>query len=307
MGDFTLELNEDQIQIQKWVHDFAENVIRPAAHEWDEREETPWPIIEEAARIGLYSFDFIAQAFFEQTGLLMPVANEEMAWGDAGIGLAIFGSSLADWRGSPATAPPSSSSSGGPSASAPRTKIQRPRSASPSPTPARTSPRCGPGPSTTRPRTSGSSTARRPGSPTAASPTSTWWWPRSIRSSDPRAGQLHRAPQHPGAFPGPEVPEDGHPGLPYRGGHPRRLPGAGALPARRQGQAGRTAGPGPRGKRSTSQAAMKTFEASRPTVGAQASGSPVPPTSIRSTMPRSARPSVGPSSKIRPSPSSWPT
>ena len=31
MTDFSLELNEDQIQIQKWVHDFAEDVIRPAA------------------------------------------------------------------------------------------------------------------------------------------------------------------------------------------------------------------------------------------------------------------------------------
>jgi len=52
MSDFSMELNEDQIQIQKWVHDFAETVVRPAAHEWDEREETPWPIIKEAANIG---------------------------------------------------------------------------------------------------------------------------------------------------------------------------------------------------------------------------------------------------------------
>ena len=43
MADFSLDLDEDQLQIQKWVHDFAENVVRPAAHEWDEREETPWP------------------------------------------------------------------------------------------------------------------------------------------------------------------------------------------------------------------------------------------------------------------------
>jgi alkylation response protein AidB-like acyl-CoA dehydrogenase len=50
---FSLDLNDDQRQIQAWVHDFAEGVIRPAAHEWDEREETPWPIIEEAARVGL--------------------------------------------------------------------------------------------------------------------------------------------------------------------------------------------------------------------------------------------------------------
>jgi alkylation response protein AidB-like acyl-CoA dehydrogenase len=94
MGEFSLELNEDQVQIQKWVHEFAENVIRPVAHEWDEREETPWPVIEEAARIGLYSFDFVANAFGDPTGLLLPVVMEEMSWGDAGIALAIFGTTL---------------------------------------------------------------------------------------------------------------------------------------------------------------------------------------------------------------------
>ena len=36
MAEYSLDLNEDQLQIQKWVHDFAENVIRPAAPEWDE-------------------------------------------------------------------------------------------------------------------------------------------------------------------------------------------------------------------------------------------------------------------------------
>ncbi len=94
MGEFSLELNEDQLQVIKWVHDFAENVVRPAAHEWDEREETPWPIIEEAARIGLYSFDFVANCFADETGQLLPAVNEELAWGDAGIALAIFGSTL---------------------------------------------------------------------------------------------------------------------------------------------------------------------------------------------------------------------
>ena len=94
MPDFSLELNEDQLSIQKWVHDFAEQVMRPVAHEWDEREETPWPVIEEAAKVGLYSFDFITQCFFDPTGLMMVVANEELAWGDAGLALAIFGSAL---------------------------------------------------------------------------------------------------------------------------------------------------------------------------------------------------------------------
>jgi alkylation response protein AidB-like acyl-CoA dehydrogenase len=94
MGEFSMELNEDQLHVLGWVHEFAEGVIRPAAHEWDEREETPWPIIEEAARIGLYSYDFVANCFADPTGLLLPLINEELAWGDAGIALSILGSTL---------------------------------------------------------------------------------------------------------------------------------------------------------------------------------------------------------------------
>ncbi|MDO8616771.1 MAG: acyl-CoA dehydrogenase family protein [Dehalococcoidia bacterium] len=90
-----MELNEEQRQMQTWVHGFAKDVVRPAAHEWDEREETPWPIIQEAARIGLYSWEFIQNAFSDPTGLTMPLSNEELFWGDAGIGLSIFGSTLA--------------------------------------------------------------------------------------------------------------------------------------------------------------------------------------------------------------------
>ena len=94
MTDFSLELNEDQLQIQKWVHDFAESVVRPAAAEWDEKEETPWPIIQEAADIGLYSLDFILNAFNDPVGITLPLVMEEISWGDAGIGLAIFGTTL---------------------------------------------------------------------------------------------------------------------------------------------------------------------------------------------------------------------
>jgi len=96
MSEFSLQLNEDQQQLQKWVHDFAENVVRPAAPEWDEREEFPWPVVEEAAKIGLYGFDFFAQASLgDPTGLTLPLTLEELFWGDAGIGLSIFGSGLA--------------------------------------------------------------------------------------------------------------------------------------------------------------------------------------------------------------------
>ena len=89
------ELNDDHVELQKWVHTFAEDVIRPAAAEWDEREEFPWPVVEEAAKIGLYSLDFFATQSFEETGLGLPVTMEELFWGDAGIGLAIVGTALA--------------------------------------------------------------------------------------------------------------------------------------------------------------------------------------------------------------------
>jgi len=92
---FTLELNQDQEDIRDWVHGFAEGVVRPAAAEWDEREETPWPVIEEAAKIGLYSFEAMGQFWADETGLTLPIANEELFWGDAGIGMAIMGTSLA--------------------------------------------------------------------------------------------------------------------------------------------------------------------------------------------------------------------
>ena len=96
MADFSLELSDDQTQIRDWVHTFAEDVVRPVAEEWDEREEFPWPVVEEAAKIGLYGFDFMAQAMMgDETGLTLPVALEELFWGDAGIGLAIMGSGLA--------------------------------------------------------------------------------------------------------------------------------------------------------------------------------------------------------------------
>jgi acyl-CoA dehydrogenase len=92
---FSLALDQDQKDIREWVHGFAEGVVRPAAHEWDEREETPWPIIQEAAKIGLYGFESLAQFWADPTGLTLPIVNEELFWGDAGIGMAIMGTTLA--------------------------------------------------------------------------------------------------------------------------------------------------------------------------------------------------------------------
>jgi acyl-CoA dehydrogenase len=92
---FSLALTQDQKDIREWVHGFAADVVRPAAHEWDEKEQTPWPIIQEAAKIGLYGFEGLAQFFADPTGLTLPIVNEELFWGDAGIGMSIMGTALA--------------------------------------------------------------------------------------------------------------------------------------------------------------------------------------------------------------------
>jgi alkylation response protein AidB-like acyl-CoA dehydrogenase len=92
---FSLDLPPDVREMRDWVHEFARDVIRPAAAEWDEREETPWPLLEEAAKIGLYSLDFFAAQSFDPSGLGLVVAFEELFWGDAGIGLSLVGSGLA--------------------------------------------------------------------------------------------------------------------------------------------------------------------------------------------------------------------
>jgi len=92
---FSLDPGPGLREMRDWVHGFAANVIRPAAAEWDEREETPWPIIEEAAKIGLYSLEFFSEQWLGPTGLGIPIAFEELFWGDAGIALSLVGSSLA--------------------------------------------------------------------------------------------------------------------------------------------------------------------------------------------------------------------
>jgi acyl-CoA dehydrogenase len=94
MSDFSMELNEDQVTLRDWVHGFAEQQMRPIAAEWDEREETPWAFIQEAAKLGIYGLDFMMNAIGDPTGLSMMVALEELAWGDAGLCMALMGTSL---------------------------------------------------------------------------------------------------------------------------------------------------------------------------------------------------------------------
>jgi alkylation response protein AidB-like acyl-CoA dehydrogenase len=91
----SFDLDQDHLDLREWVHRFAADVVRPAAAEWDEKEEFPWPVVEEAAKAGLYSVDFIVAQALDETGLGFPISMEELFWGDAGIGLSIVGTSLA--------------------------------------------------------------------------------------------------------------------------------------------------------------------------------------------------------------------
>jgi len=88
------KLSDEQREIRDWVHDFAEREIRPVAHEYDEKEEFPWPIVKKAAEIGLYSHEFLGQTFQDETGIMPALVAEELTWGCAGIALAIQGTGL---------------------------------------------------------------------------------------------------------------------------------------------------------------------------------------------------------------------
>ena len=90
--DFSL--SEHHLELQKWAHEFAEREIRPVAAQYDESEEFPWPVVKKAAEAGLYSLDIFLQHQADETGLTLPVIMEEIFWGCAGIGLAIFGTGL---------------------------------------------------------------------------------------------------------------------------------------------------------------------------------------------------------------------
>jgi acyl-CoA dehydrogenase len=92
---FTLELTEEQQGLREKTQRFAREVIRPAAAEYDRAQELPWPILEEAARQGLYEPGLYATLSVDPTGLSLPILMEELFWGCAGIGLSIVMPALA--------------------------------------------------------------------------------------------------------------------------------------------------------------------------------------------------------------------
>ena len=49
-------LTDEQRELQRLAHEFAERELRPIAPEWDEREDFPPDLLAKAARVGLTSY-----------------------------------------------------------------------------------------------------------------------------------------------------------------------------------------------------------------------------------------------------------
>src|SRR5256885_1686685 len=92
---FDLDLTDEQQELREKCHTFAREVIRPVAAEYDREQELPWPVLEEAARQGLYDWQLYAQLSTDPTGLSLPIVMEELFWGCAGIRLTIVLPALA--------------------------------------------------------------------------------------------------------------------------------------------------------------------------------------------------------------------
>ena len=84
-----------QHDLARRTHEFAEKCVRPVALEYDQRQEFPWPVLEEAAERGFYSPLFYRDLIGDPTGMSLPMFMEELFWGCAGIGLAIVMPALA--------------------------------------------------------------------------------------------------------------------------------------------------------------------------------------------------------------------
>src|SRR5436309_8093000 len=92
---FDLTPSAAQHDLARRATEFAESVSRPVALDYDQKQEFPWPVLEEAAQRGFYSPLFYRDLIGDPTGISLPMFIEELFWGCAGIGLAIVMPALA--------------------------------------------------------------------------------------------------------------------------------------------------------------------------------------------------------------------
>jgi alkylation response protein AidB-like acyl-CoA dehydrogenase len=93
----SFQLSEEQEELRRWAHGFAEKEIRPVAAEYDEKETFPMDVLEKAAKVGLTSY--AAPVEYGGGGLTSVMAacliGEELFWGCAGIATSLSAAGLA--------------------------------------------------------------------------------------------------------------------------------------------------------------------------------------------------------------------
>jgi alkylation response protein AidB-like acyl-CoA dehydrogenase len=82
----SFDLTDEQRELQRLAHEFAERELRPIAAEWDEREEYPSDLLAKAARAGLTSYAIPAEyGGGGADGVTSALIAEELSWGCAGL------------------------------------------------------------------------------------------------------------------------------------------------------------------------------------------------------------------------------
>ncbi|WP_022801981.1 acyl-CoA dehydrogenase family protein [Deinococcus ficus] len=91
--EFTL--SDEQRQLQQLARDFTRKEITPIAAEYDQKEETPWQVVEKAFEVGLLNVGIPEHAGGIGLGMLDEcIVGEELAYGCMGIFTVLMASEL---------------------------------------------------------------------------------------------------------------------------------------------------------------------------------------------------------------------
>lgn len=85
----------EQLELKAKLRKFAVEHIRPVALKHDKEQSVPWEVMQEAAKQGIGTLDFMMGMGNDPQGQFSAIYAEELHWGCAGIALAIAGSGLA--------------------------------------------------------------------------------------------------------------------------------------------------------------------------------------------------------------------
>ncbi len=81
---------EEQRELQRLAHEFAERELRPVAREWDEKEDFPPDLLAKAARAGLTAYAIpVEYGGGGVDAVTSALVAEELSWGCAGLAATI--------------------------------------------------------------------------------------------------------------------------------------------------------------------------------------------------------------------------